>query len=66
MSAHGELQCLLAQGENSAVEFAAATASSESIARELVAMANATGGILGLGVTDDGGIEGLDTGRIAL
>lgn len=58
-----EVQRLIAQGENAAVEFKGPAARPESIARELVAMANASGGSLLLGVADDGRIEGLDASR---
>jgi ATP-dependent DNA helicase RecG len=58
-----EVQRLIAQGENAAVEFKGPAVRPESIARELVAMANARGGSLLLGVRDDGHIEGLDSQR---
>lgn len=48
---------LIAQGENSAVEFKAAAVRPDSLAKELVAFANAGGGTILCGVSDHGGIE---------
>lgn len=47
------LQQLLAQGENSSVEFKLEEARAENLAKELVAFANSQGGVLLLGVADD-------------
>ncbi len=54
-----DIQSIILQGENSAVEFKAEQTRPESIAREMVAFANTGGGVILLGVTDDGRLEGL-------
>ncbi|MEZ5479379.1 MAG: putative DNA binding domain-containing protein [Thiolinea sp.] len=53
------LRTLIAQGENSAVEFKSHPVRTETIAREMVAFANGSGGTLLLGVEDDGTISGI-------
>lgn len=53
------IQQLLAQGENAQVEFKSGDVRPESVAREIVSFANTLGGILLLGVEDDGSISGL-------
>ena len=58
-----ELQTLIQQGENAAVEFKALPLRPETLAREIVAFANSAGGTILLGVADDGtlvGVEGSD------
>ncbi len=55
-----ELQNLIQQGENIAVEFKAMPVRPETIAREIVAFANGAGGTLLLGVSDTGDLLGLD------
>ncbi len=55
-----EILTVIRQGENSSVEFKSAKAHPDSLARELVAFANTQGGILLIGVEDDGHISGLD------
>ena len=50
---------LIQQGENSAVEFKSQRVHTDSIARELVALSNAQGGVLLIGVEDDGAISGV-------
>nr|VFJ67885.1 MAG: ATP-dependent DNA helicase RecG [Candidatus Kentron sp. FW] len=50
---------LIAQGENSAVEFKREEADAENLAREFVAFSNSQGGVLLLGVTDDGQVSGV-------
>jgi ATP-dependent DNA helicase RecG len=52
---------LIKQGENSAVEFKSADVHRDSIAKELVAFANTQGGIILLGVEDNGSISGIPT-----
>lgn len=54
-----DVQYLIDQGENSAVEFKSADVCPESFAKELVAFANANanGGAILFGVSDDGTIE---------
>lgn len=56
-----ELQALIQQGENIAVEFKAMPVRPETVAREIVAFANGAGGSLLLGVSDDGTVIGIDT-----
>ncbi|MEW6218599.1 MAG: RNA-binding domain-containing protein [Thermodesulfobacteriota bacterium] len=54
---------LIAQAENSGVEFKSAGAHPDSLARELVAFANSQGGTILLGIDDAGRVEGLDDSR---
>ena len=56
-----ELLDLIAQGENSSVEFKSDRIDNRALARELVAFANLRGGRVLLGVEDDGHISGLNT-----
>ena len=55
-----DLSQLIAQGENSALEFKSSQAHTDSIAKELVAFANMQGGVLLLGIKDNGLVEGLN------
>lgn len=50
---------MIAQGENSGVEFKRDDCRPEQLAKEVVAMANAYGGCILLGVEDDGTVSGL-------
>jgi len=50
---------LIRQGEGSNIEFKAKTNFPDKIVRELIAFANTSGGILLVGVTDDGKISGV-------
>jgi predicted HTH transcriptional regulator len=52
------LRRLAARGEGAALEFKHKANHPDKIARELVAFANASGGLLLLGVDDEGGIHG--------
>lgn len=54
-----ELREIIAEGENSGVEFKADVIENHALARELVALANLQGGCLLLGVDDDGSVRGL-------
>lgn len=54
-----ELLEIIANGENSAVEFKRDDIRSEQLAKEIVAMANFQGGMILLGVDDDGTIPGI-------
>jgi len=54
-----ELLEIIANGENSGVEFKRDDVPSEQIAKEVVAMANLKGGMLLLGVEDEGSITGI-------
>lgn len=55
-----ELQALIQQGENLAVEFKAMPVRPETVAREIVAFANGSGGVILLGVADDGSYSGVE------
>jgi predicted HTH transcriptional regulator len=54
-----ELRKLVSQGEGQTLEFKRKAAHPEKIVREMIAFANTNGGILLLGVGDDGTIPGL-------
>jgi ATP-dependent DNA helicase RecG len=58
---HSELQEIIQQGENSSVEFKEYGIKAEYLAKEIVAFANSQGGVILLGVTDQGGISGIST-----
>lgn len=63
MNAIEKVSALIRQGENSAVEFKSGDVHADSLAREIVAFANSLGGVILLGVADDGRIEGLNESR---
>lgn len=54
-----ELRKLIAQGENSSLEFKRKAAYPDKVVREMIAFANAHGGTLLVGIGDDGEIAGL-------
>ena len=54
---------ILSQGENSAVEFKSAGTNAEMMAREMISFANTNGGVILVGVEDDGTVSGIDTGK---
>ena len=54
-----ELYELIAQGENSGVEFKSDHINNRELAKEIVALANLRGGCVLLGVEDDGSVSGL-------
>ena len=58
---YSEMQEIIQQGENSSVEFKEYGVKAESLAKEMVAFANSQGGVILLGVTDQGGITGIPT-----
>lgn len=58
-----DLHHLIAQGENSALEFKSAGVSTDTLAKEMVAFANAQGGVILVGVEDNGRVSGIDTPR---
>jgi ATP-dependent DNA helicase RecG len=59
MTTHTELLDIIANGENSGVEFKRDVVQNHDLAKELVAFSNLSGGIVLLGVEDDGSISGL-------
>ncbi len=59
MTTRNELLEILANGESSGVEFKRDDLSPQDLARELVAFSNLAGGIVLLGVEDDGSVTGL-------
>lgn len=62
-----ELLAIIANGEDSRHQFKGNITRSESLVPELAAFSNSKGGLLLIGVTDEGGIQGLsieDMGRI--
>ena len=54
-----ELKKLVAQGEGATLEFKRKASFPEKIAREMIAFANTKGGIVLIGINDDGTIPGL-------
>jgi ATP-dependent DNA helicase RecG len=56
---HTELLEIIRNGENSGVEFKRDVIQNHDLARELVAFANLEGGVLLLGVEDDGSVSGI-------
>jgi ATP-dependent DNA helicase RecG len=54
-----EIQSLIEQGENGAVEFKRADVRPESLAREITAFSNTNGGSILIGVDDNGTLTGI-------
>ncbi|MBI4646236.1 MAG: putative DNA binding domain-containing protein, partial [Bacteroidia bacterium] len=54
---------LIAVGENSAVEFKSSKVTADSLSKEIVAFSNHTGGIILLGVEDNGLITGIENDK---
>lgn len=61
-----DLQNLIANGENSGVEFKRDDLRPEQLAKEIVALANLKGGSILLGVEDDGSISGIQRADLEL
>ena len=59
MSRANTIQSLIDQGENSSVEFKSSAVRPESLAREIVAFSNSSGGTILIGVDDDGQVTGI-------
>lgn len=62
-----ELLTIIANGEDSKHQFKGNITRSESLAQEMVAFSNSQGGLILIGVSDDGGVSGLtveDMGRL--
>lgn len=51
---------LISQGENTAVEFKRGDVRTDSLAREMIAFANSSGGTILLGIDDDSSVLGVD------
>ena len=60
-----ELRHFAARGEDSATQFKAEITNAESLAAEMVAFANSEGGIILIGVADDGSMPGLSLKDVA-
>lgn len=58
-----KLTSILENGENSTVEFKDPPVSPQSLAEEICAFANVTGGDIYIGVTDQGDVMGIDANR---
>lgn len=56
-----ELREMVAEGESSTLEFKRKFTSYEKIAKEVIAFANTKGGVLLIGVDDDGTIKGIES-----
>lgn len=54
-----EIKYIIQKGENNSVEFKEAEVRPESIAKEIVGFANSQGGMILIGVTDDGELKGI-------
>jgi len=52
-----DINALIAQGENQSLEFKSAQVHADSLAKELVALSNTEGGMILLGVEDDGEVS---------
>jgi ATP-dependent DNA helicase RecG len=59
MTTHTELLEIIHDGENSGIEFKRDVIENHALAKELVAFSNLSGGMVLLGVEDDGSISGL-------
>lgn len=60
-----ELRSFAARGEDSATQFKAEITNAESLAAEMVAFANSEGGVILIGVADDGSMPGLSLKDVA-
>ena len=50
---------LIRQGENTSIEFKQGDVRTENLAKELIAFSNSSGGVVLLGIEDNGEIQGL-------
>ena len=64
MTTHTELLEIIRNGENSGVEFKRDVLQTHDLAKELVAFSNLAGGMVLLGVEDDGSISGITRAEI--
>jgi len=62
MTTHTELLDIILNAENSGVEFKPDVVQNHDLATELVAFSNLSGGMVLLGVEDDGSISGITRG----
>lgn len=60
-----ELLSIIANGEDSRHQFKADFTNANAVAAEMVAFSNSKGGVLLIGINDDGSVSGLDTGDMA-
>ena len=54
---------LIRQGENTSIEFKRGDVRTENLAKELIAFSNSSGGVVLLGIADNGEIQGLKNPR---
>ena len=54
---------LIRQGENTSIEFKLGDVRTENLAKELIAFSNSSGGVVLLGIEDNGEIQGLKNPR---
>ena len=54
---------LIRQGENTSIEFKRGDVRTENLAKELIAFSNSSGGVVLLGIEDNGEIQGLKNPR---
>jgi ATP-dependent DNA helicase RecG len=59
-----ELHAMVALGEDSRRQFKADVTNADSLAADLVAFSNSSGGVMLLGVADDGNVQGLSGGDV--
>ena len=59
------LETIIQNGENSRVEFKSVSVSPKTLAEEIVAFLNVRGGVIYIGIEDDGTISGIDINRKA-
>lgn len=60
-----DIRCEIALGEDSSRQFKEDIRNAESLAAEMVAFANVSGGIIYIGVADDGSVKGLNFADVA-
>ena len=56
-----KLKELIERGENSSIEFKSCSVRAETVAKEMISFANSSGGLVLLGIEDDGSVSGLDS-----
>ena len=54
---------LIRQGENTSIEFKLGDVRTENLAKELIAFSNSSGGVVLLGIEDNGEVQGLENDR---